>query len=76
MSYEEIEIYEIGEGGRVTTTRTIKRSSIAACPFLIMVPEHYREDGTCKCNCAVERARMVEEWDYTAEDFKAAGIEL
>lgn len=78
MSDDAVEFHEIVEDGgqvRVDLTTTIKRSSIAACPFVIMVPEHYQENGTCKCDCAVERARMVEEWDYTIEDFVKVGIE-
>jgi hypothetical protein len=49
-------------------------ASIKMCPFVIMAPEHYRSDGTCKCNCAVERARMIREWDYTLEDFQREGL--
>lgn len=33
-----------------TDIREIKDSDIAACPHYIMVPEHYRSDGTCYCN--------------------------
>lgn len=79
MSDDSTEFYEIIEDGgqvRVDLTRTIKRSSFIACPFHIMVPEHYRDDGTCKCNDAAERARMVEEWDYTIEDFIEKGVEV
>lgn len=36
--------------GTVTDERDIKRSSIDACPFLIMVPEHYRPDESCRCD--------------------------
>lgn len=51
------------------------QAAVLKCPFLIMVPEHFRSDGTCKCDCAVERARMVAEWEYTLEDFQRVGIE-
>lgn len=33
----------------VTTVKTIKRSDVAACPHLIIVPEHYRQSGVCRC---------------------------
>lgn len=48
----------------------MRQSDIAKCPFYILVPEHYREDGTCKCNDAEERAKMIREWGYSPEDFK------
>lgn len=52
-----------------TSVTTLRQSSILACPFVILVPSHYRADGSCKCDDADERERMVAEWDYTAEDF-------
>ena len=30
--------------------RMLKYEDIKACPHLIMVPEHYRADNTCRCN--------------------------
>ena len=79
MTDGDVDFYEIVEDGgqvRVDLTNTIKRASILACPFLIMESLHYREDGSCKCNCAEERARMVKEWEYTIEDFQRVGIEV
>lgn len=32
------------------TVTIIKQSDIAACPHFILVPEHYRPDGSCRCN--------------------------
>jgi len=33
-----------------------------ACPHIIMVPEHYRDDGTCRCN---DRKHLVmKSWGY------------
>jgi len=54
----------------LTNVRLIKQSDIGRCPFVIMVAEHYREDGTCKCDDPVERERMIREWEYKPEDFK------
>jgi hypothetical protein len=45
--------------GRVTT---MKRADIMKCPHMIMVPEHYREDGTCRCN-DIMHTKMVK-WGY------------
>jgi hypothetical protein len=34
-----------------------------------MLPSHYRDDGSCKCDDAAERATMIREWGYTKKDF-------
>lgn len=68
------EFAEIDESGVVSHVRTISQEAIGRCPFLIMVPEHYRPDESCKCNCPNERARMIREWDYTEEDFRRVGV--
>jgi len=40
----------------------LKHSDIMACPHIIMVPEHYRDDGTCRCN---DRKHLVmKSWGY------------
>lgn len=36
--------------GEVTNVRVIHHADIARCPHLILVPDHYREDGTCRCD--------------------------
>jgi hypothetical protein len=35
--------------GQLVNVRRIKRSDLRKCPFSILVPEHYRADGSCKC---------------------------
>lgn len=52
-----------------TTIRTIRQADMLACPHVIMVPSHYREDGSCKCDDPQERAMMIREWEYTEADF-------
>jgi len=54
--------------------RTIRQSDIAACPFMILVPSHYRADGTCKCSNADHRNMMIAEWGYFPEDFTAIPV--
>ena len=39
-----------GEGFRLNIVRRLPRAAVAACPHVIMVPEHYREDDTCRCD--------------------------
>jgi len=56
--------------GTVTNVRLIRQSDIGKCPFVIMVPEHYREDGSCKCNDPEHRKMMIKEWGYSKGSFK------
>jgi hypothetical protein len=71
-----IEFHEIDENGRITPGGRLTKEQIRRCPFALMLPQHYRADGTCKCNCARERQRMIEEWDYTLADFRRVGLVL
>lgn len=48
----------------------IKQSDILKCPFKIIMPEHYRADGTCRCDDADHRKMMIKEWGYTERHFK------
>jgi hypothetical protein len=41
---------------------TMKHSMIRACPHLIMVPEHYRVDGTCRCDDPTHTE--MADWEY------------
>ena len=57
------------------TFRMMKQSNILKCPFVIMMPDHYREDGSCLCNDADHRKNvMMKEWEYKESDFKKKGI--
>jgi hypothetical protein len=49
--------------GTVTDERGIKQSAIMACPHLIIAAEHYREDGSCRCDDP-DHSLMVE-WEYS-----------
>lgn len=60
--------------GTITNARTLRQSAIAACPFVIFEPSHYRPDDSCKCDDPVEQRRMLREWGYTRADFAEAGI--
>jgi hypothetical protein len=48
-------------GGAVTYV--MQQSTMRACPHFIMVPTHYRQNGTCKCNDPAEN--VMAEWGYT-----------
>ena len=62
---------------KMTNVRHIQRglrydfhqSDMRKCPHYILVEQHYRADGTCKCDDPVEQARMIKDWGYTKEDF-------
>jgi len=48
--------------------RIIKQSDMMKCPHFIMIPNHYRDDGTCKCNDKNET--VMAEWGYVWSDEK------
>ena len=57
-----------------TDLREIPRTSIANCPFAIFGSQHYRDDGTCKCNDPDERVMLMRDWGYAPVDFERVGI--
>ena len=65
----EIEFRTLHRDGSLTNVRLIKQSDISRCPHTIMVPAHYRDDGSCKCDDPEEQAMMIQEWGYRRSDF-------
>lgn len=53
---------------------TLRQKQILTCPFAIIVPAHWRPDGTCRCNDPEHRMMMVQEWGYRKSDFVKAGV--
>ena len=51
------------------SVRVMRQSDMLKCAFAIMVPEHYRADGSCKCDDPTHRAKMIAEWGYAPSDF-------
>ena len=49
--------------GVESSVRYIKQGDMMKCPHFIMDPQHYRLDGSCKCNDASET--IMAEWGYT-----------
>jgi hypothetical protein len=47
----------------VTKEHRIKHSAVMACPHLILVPEHYNEDQSCRCRDSSHHE--MAEWGYT-----------
>ena len=50
--------------------RYMKQSDMLRCKFCIIDPDHYRDDGTCKCDDAEHRKMMIREWGYKSRQFK------
>ena len=44
-------------------TIKLRRSDIGACPQFIMMPGHYRLDGSCRCDDETHCEML--EWEYT-----------
>ena len=42
--------------------RILKHSDVMACLHHILMPDHYREDGSCRCNDP--DATDMQEWGY------------
>jgi len=59
---EKIEFGELDEEGRWKALGFISKSTIQKCPHLILLPEHYRDDDTCRCD-DYEHKEM-HEWGY------------
>lgn len=51
-------------GGKLveTSVREIDQQTILKCPHAILVQEHYREDGTCRCDDPSHTE--MREWGY------------
>lgn len=62
-----MEFFTLNPNGAISHVASIQ---INACPKSIMLPVHYRTDGTCKCDNAEHRAYMIANWEYTEDDFK------
>lgn len=52
--------------GVETQVREISSTDIRRCPHLIFHVDHYREDGSCRCND--ESATVMAEWGYVWRD--------
>ena len=58
-----IEFGVLHEDGRVTDVRHVAHADITACPHVILDPEHYRADGTCRCDD--EGHQEMASWGYS-----------
>lgn len=56
------------ETGERRHVRTLSSDTIKECPHVIIMPEHYREDGSCKCDDPNDP--HMAEWEYTWDGSK------
>jgi len=71
---ETITFGTLNPNGQVTNVKNLNGDDIRKCRFCILSPDHYRSDGSCKCNNREHRAMMIQEWEYREEQFE--GIPL
>jgi hypothetical protein len=63
---------KLNADGTLTDVRVIRQADMLACPHCIMDPQHYREDGTCKCDDAGES--IMASWGYRWNEDKARWV--
>ncbi len=51
------------------TVQVMHYDDIRRCPHVILLPSHYRPDGSCKCDDPAERRMMIRRWGYRRSDF-------
>lgn len=54
----------LNEHGELVETdiREIAQENIMKCPHVILTPEHYREDGSCRCDDPTHTE--MKKWGY------------
>jgi hypothetical protein len=62
MTKDTIRFSTLHPDGKESNVRMLKQSDIMKCPHVIFMPEHYRDDGTCKCDDPNET--VMKEWGY------------
>lgn len=70
MKEHKIQFGTLHSDGTRTDVRYLKQSDVGRRSFFILSPEHYREDGTCKCNDPEHRKMMIKKWGYSEKSFK------
>ena len=48
--------------GTLSDVRVISQNSIMECSHVIMIPDHYRPDGSCRCDDSTHEE--MSEWGY------------
>lgn len=58
----EIRFSDLTPEGEEVNVRTLRQSTVMKCPHYILVPEHYRVDGTCRCDDPEHK--VMRSWGY------------
>ena len=53
----------LSSDGQLTDVEIVDRGVIEKCPHVIFDPDHYRPDGTCKCDDP--NNSIMKEWGYS-----------
>lgn len=62
MSEHKIQFGTLKEDGAFVNVRMLNQSDIRRCPHCMFVPDHYRADGSCRCD--EKDYPEMEEWGY------------
>jgi len=57
--------------GRETDVRFVDQRDMLKCPHVIIAAEHYRADGSCRCNDPEHKE--MKEWGYKWKDGRWQG---
>ena len=69
----DIKFSTLMEDGTEIFNRTLRQESILKCPHTIFVPEHYREDESCRCDDSTHWEMVG--WGYTWDDDRWIAID-
>lgn len=70
MNDHKIKFGTLNAKGQLSRVREIKQSDIGQCKFTVLVLDHYRDNGSCKCSNKKYREMMIKEWGYKTYQFK------
>ena len=68
--YHKIKFGTLSSNGKLSHVKEIKQSDIGQCKFFILVLNHYRDNGSCKCSNKKHREMMIKKWGYKTHQFK------
>lgn len=68
--------YDPGHALKTAKITMMRQADLLRCPFAILIPDHYRADGTCKCNDPEEQKMMIKDWGYSPADFARKGVNV
>jgi hypothetical protein len=61
-----IKFVELNDKGETVSERDIDQKDVQKCPHVILMAEHYRTDGSCRCDDPTHTIMI--EWGYVWDD--------